>query len=99
MKITTDCDSYARDARNKYELLLTRLMIQSDGVVSKSIVETFRDQLEDGLKIGKTTKLGKYDEVVSGYNKALLTSIVVPVIDQVSLVYPICKVYTNNFRL
>jgi hypothetical protein len=62
------------------------LHLQPDGAVSKSIIDTTRSQIESSLKVGKTAKLAKYDEVVSVYNKTLLTKFVVPIIDQVSAI-------------
>jgi hypothetical protein len=87
VKITSDCDSKAQEARNGYTLLLTRYALQPNGVVSKSIVATYLSQIEDVLKTEKSNKLAKYDEIVSNYNRALVTQATVPLIDSVSFYY------------
>ena len=102
VKITTDCDSAGTTAYTAYELSLTLMNVcvgtkvspnntiikEYNGVVSQNIISTFRAQITDGITTGKTSKIAKYDEVVSGYNKVLLASIVVPLIDKVCFLLP-----------
>jgi len=58
------------------------LHVQENGTISKSLIDTYQSQLDSGIRLSKVAKLSKYDEVVSVYNKALLTGIILPVIDQ-----------------
>lgn len=68
----------------KFTVLTQTLGVQSSGAVSTSVVETYSSQLQDGLKLGKSEKMDKYDEIVGMYNKTLLAGVVTPVIDKVS---------------
>ena len=63
--------------------VINGLHTREGGTISAGIINTFQSKLDDETDRGKAAKLGKYDEVTSIYNKALLTSIVVPIIDTV----------------
>jgi hypothetical protein len=88
VNVDAQCEAKMTEARNKFTLLQASLNVQKDGVISASILATSLSKLESGLKLGKKEKLSKYDEVVSMYNKALLTSVLIPVIDIVSRLTP-----------
>lgn len=65
-------------------MALTTLKIRKDGLISKSIVETFTGQLSFNIDIEIRNKLAKYDEVVSAWNQVLLAGTMEPIITQVS---------------
>jgi hypothetical protein len=88
VNVDAQCEAKMTEARNKFTLLQASLNVQKDGMISASILATSLSKLESGLKLGKKEKLSKYDEVVSMYNKALLTSVLIPVIDIVSRLTP-----------
>lgn len=65
------------------QTVINNLHIQPNGVVSSSIIQSFRHELQEAFDLAKNAKVDKYNEVVSIYNKALLTSIIVPIVDTV----------------
>lgn len=81
--VSVNCDGFQTQAREKFTLLMTTLGVRSAGAVSTSVVQTYSAQLEDGLRLGKSQKLDKYDEIVGMYNKTLLAAVATPVIDKV----------------
>ncbi|KAL9582380.1 MAG: hypothetical protein Q9203_005518 [Teloschistes exilis] len=81
--VSVNCDGFQTQAREKFTLLMTTLGVRSAGAVSTSVVQTYSAQMEDGLRLGKSQKLDKYDEIVGMYNKTLLATVATPVIDKV----------------
>lgn len=84
--VSVHCDGLQTQARQKFTLLISTLGVRPGGSVSTSVVQTYSAQLEDGLKLGKSQKVDKYDELVGMYNKTLLAGVATPVIDKVFLV-------------
>ncbi len=80
--IETACNAKSTQILSQFEALKSQWRIQPDGVVSKNILETARRNLAETLGVEVKAKLSKYDEVVSAYNKALLSTIVVPLVDK-----------------
>jgi hypothetical protein len=66
----------------EFEALKSQWQIQPSGVVSKDILDYAKRDLAETLDAEVKAKLAKYDEVVSAYNKALLSTIVVPLVDK-----------------
>lgn len=85
MNVSAQCDGLQTQARSKFSLLSSVLGVQSSGSISRSVVETYSAQIENGIKLGKLEKLDKYDEIVGMYNRTLLAGAVTPVIDKVFL--------------
>ncbi|KAL8289404.1 hypothetical protein RB597_001151 [Gaeumannomyces tritici] len=79
--IETKCNAVGTEAANSFKVVISGYNTIPGGAVSKPIVDTRTLQLTNSLAEGKAAKLSKYDEVVSVWNKALLTSIVVPIVD------------------
>ncbi|KAI4101415.1 MAG: hypothetical protein LQ339_005064 [Xanthoria mediterranea] len=80
--VSAQCDALKELTMGKFTVLTQTLGVQSSGAVSTSVVETYSSQLQDGLKLGKSEKMDKYDEIVGMYNKTLLAGVVTPVIDK-----------------
>ncbi|KAI4204161.1 MAG: hypothetical protein LQ350_001352 [Teloschistes chrysophthalmus] len=80
--VSVHCDGLQTQARQKFTLLISTLGVRPGGSVSTSVVQTYSAQLEDGLKLGKSQKVDKYDELVGMYNKTLLAGVATPVIDK-----------------
>jgi hypothetical protein len=80
--VEKQCDETKTKVINGFEALKSQWRLKPDGVVSKPILQTARDTLREALDVEIKAKLVKYDEVVSAYNKALLSEIVVPLIDK-----------------
>ena len=84
--VSAQCDGYQTQARQSLKTSTSTLGIKSSGgSVSASVVDTQSAQLEDSIRLGKSEKLDKYDEIVGMYNKALLAGIIQPVVDKVIL--------------
>ncbi|KAK1759803.1 hypothetical protein QBC47DRAFT_116420 [Echria macrotheca] len=79
--VQEQCDRKTKEISNRFEALKTRFQLQPDGVVSKPILDAARHDLDDTMRQAVKGKLDKYDEVVSAYNKALLSTIVVPIVN------------------
>ncbi|KAL9578947.1 MAG: hypothetical protein Q9212_005394 [Teloschistes hypoglaucus] len=92
--VSVNCDGLQSQAREKFTLLITTVGVRSAGSVSTSVVQTYSAQLEDGLRLGKSQKLDKYDEIVGMYNKTLLAALATPVIDKA-----LANSYTNDGAL
>jgi hypothetical protein len=80
--IATGCDVAASESQAAFNRSKEGLRVLENGSISKSIIATYQSQLNTGIRLGKEAKLSKYDEVVSIYNKALLTGILLPIIDR-----------------
>lgn len=72
-------------AKNKFSLAKGNLHASQGGAISSTTIQTYQSQLDMGLELDRKAKIDKYDEVVSVYNKALLSDMVIPIIDQVSV--------------
>ncbi|GAB7354939.1 hypothetical protein MBLNU459_g5559t2 [Dothideomycetes sp. NU459] len=82
VSVQTRCDSNVQNAQNKFDTLVNSLQTQKDGIVSSGVIAASQAKINTRTTVGRTEKLSKYDELVSMYNKALITSILVPVIDK-----------------
>ncbi|TGO11294.1 hypothetical protein BTUL_0113g00240 [Botrytis tulipae] len=69
-------------AKNKFTLAKGNLHALPNGAISSTKIQTYQSQLDIGLELDRKAKVDKYDEVVSVYNKALLSEIIIPIIDQ-----------------
>ncbi|QSZ35436.1 hypothetical protein DSL72_008306 [Monilinia vaccinii-corymbosi] len=81
-QITVTSNAAVTDARNKFTLAKGRLNALPNGTISTTTIQTYQLQLDSGLELDRRAKVDKYDEVVSVYNKALLTELVIPIVDQ-----------------
>lgn len=80
--VESQCLTKSAEILVQFDTLKSQWQIQPDGVVSRDILETARRNLSDTLSAEVKAKLDKYDEVVSAFNKALLSTIVVPLVDR-----------------
>ena len=80
--VQKQCDETKTKTINGFEALKSRWQLKPDGVVSQTILQTASATLGEAMGVEIDAKLVKYDEVVSAYNKALLSEIVVPLIDK-----------------
>ncbi|KAK4200817.1 hypothetical protein QBC40DRAFT_325923 [Triangularia verruculosa] len=80
--VSGQCDAKSNEIIAQFDALKSKWNLQPDGVVSKDILAAARRALVDTLTTGKKAILDKYDEVVSAYNKALLSGVVVPIVDK-----------------
>ena len=80
--VEVNCNTNADIYRVKLKSLEQSFNVQPHGVVSSSILATAESDFETKLKLGKEEKLNKYDEVVSVFNKALLTIVTFDVINK-----------------
>ncbi|KAF7948284.1 uncharacterized protein EAE97_003695 [Botrytis byssoidea] len=69
-------------AKNKFTLAKGNLHALPNGAISSTKIQTYQSQLDIGLELDRKAKVDKYDEVVSVYNQALLSEIIIPITDQ-----------------
>ncbi|ESZ95384.1 hypothetical protein SBOR_4240 [Sclerotinia borealis F-4128] len=81
-QITVTSNAAVTDAKNKFTLAKGKLNTLPNGTISSTVIQTYQLQLDMGLELDRKAKVDKYDEVVSVYNKALLTELVIPIVDQ-----------------
>ncbi|TGO42495.1 hypothetical protein BHYA_0008g00860 [Botrytis hyacinthi] len=69
-------------AKNKFTLARGNFHALPNGAISSTKVQTYQSQLDVGLELDRKANVDKYDEAVSVYNKALLSEIIIPIVDQ-----------------
>ncbi|THV43701.1 hypothetical protein BGAL_1064g00010 [Botrytis galanthina] len=82
IQITLSSSAAVTIAKNKFTLAKGNLHALPNGAISSTKIQTYQSQLDMGLELDRRAKVDKYDEVVSVYNKALLSEIIMPIIDQ-----------------
>jgi len=94
LRITQECQIQRDLALEEANRLKQRFGTRSPYVVSKNIFAMFFSKLNTGMAVEIESKISTYEAAVSGYNKALLSALVLPLIDSVSVVSLTVQVVT-----